>query len=49
MEFPTGQLIGYLLDETTMNNTRFSMINNISKKPVAEVDRYSLETPGLRS
>jgi hypothetical protein len=43
-EFPTRDLFKALQDESITNNTRFSLINDISKKPAAEVDRQALET-----
>jgi hypothetical protein len=44
LEAPTPELFRFLKEETITNNTRFSVINDISKKPVAEVDKNALET-----
>jgi hypothetical protein len=43
-EFPARNLFKALKDETITNNTRFSLINDISKKPAVEVDSEALET-----
>jgi len=43
-EFPTSSLFRALQDETITNNTRFSLINDISKKPAVEVDAEALKT-----
>jgi hypothetical protein len=44
LEAPTADLFRFLQDETITNNTRFSIINDLSKKPVVEVNKSALET-----
>jgi hypothetical protein len=43
-EFPTSELFKSLQDERITDSTRFSLINDISKKPAAEVDRQAIQT-----
>jgi hypothetical protein len=43
VEFPTEQLFVYLQDESITNISRFSLIKDICQKPIAEVNKHSLE------
>jgi hypothetical protein len=43
VEFPTPLLFNTLEDESITNITRFSLINDICQKPLAEVNKYALE------